>query len=489
MWYGRIPFPKQEQFIFDPHGPDGCPMFQGWLGGRGSAKTTGLARKAHLLSVMNPGETGSGRPVMGAIMGRSMTEVEQKILPWLWEAHGDLKRETGITWLKTADSDSQVLRFANGSGCYLLSYGDRATLERMGRGLTLAWCCTDELMRCPAVSSDDHMTVMVPALRDPRARQRAYVWVSSPNGLRGVTRRHYHGKLKNDPNWYLTHSTCFDNPYLLPADIERIKAGLSEAMWEQEGLGICLQPGHVVFHEYDDDLHVRPWAWSEYARTLIGIDWGLSHAYVCAVQVTEDGEWHVCDERKVTDTTRLRFRRVVEKFVDDVKDKCGGEIYMMACDRAVKSERAWLENKYDSECEAGVQYLSERQDQRIDWGLAAISGMLAPMDGDPRLFLSASLSATTDEATMGMRGAFQEYVRAQFKADTGELVTSDKPSKKTNADHQIDALRYLICCSAGEELLHGGHKIPYLTEDTGAHRGTDDEDDDNDRPRYRPRRE
>lgn len=484
MWYAGKPFPKQQQFLFDPHGPDGCPMYQGWLGGRGSGKTGGLGRKAFLLSTLNPGERGRA-PVMGAIMGRSMTEVEVKILPWLWEALGDVKRETGVTWLKSHDSGTQELRFANGSGAYLLSYGDRATLERMGRGLTVAWVIADELMRCPAVTSDDVLTVMAPALREPRARHRTFAWGSSPNGLRGITRRHYNAKMKGDPNWYLVHSTCFDNPYLRDEDIARIKAGLSDAMWLQEGLGVCLQAGHVVFHEYDEDKHVRPWTWSEHARTLIGIDWGTSKAIVIAVQVTEDGDWYVTDERKVTDTTRLRFRSTIERFVDEVREKCGGEIYMMACDRAVKSERNWLVNRYESECEAGVRYLSERQDQALDWGLAAISGMLAPMEGEPRLFCAASLSPTTEDATMGVRGAFQEYVRAQFRSDTGELVTSDKPSKKTSADDPIDALRYLICTSADEEVLHGGHRVPYLTEDTGAYQGGEDDDE---RPRYRQQR-
>lgn len=485
LWYSQVPFLKQQQFLFDPHGPDGCPMYQGTHGGRGSGKTGALGRKAYLLSLLNPGERGRA-PVMGAIMGRSMSEVEVKILPWLWEALGDVKRETGVEWLKSHDSDSQQLRFANGSGCYLISYGDRATLERMGRGLTLAWCIADELMRCPAVSSEDVLTVMAPALRDPRARHRCFAWGSSPNGLRGIVRRHYNAYQRGDKNWFLVHTTCHDNPHLKPEDIARIKAGLSDAMWQQEGLGICLQPGHVVFHEYDEDIHVVKRAWSEHARTLIGIDWGTGHAYVCTVQVTEDGVWTVMDERKVTDTTRLRFRRVVEDFVSSVRKRCGGDVFMMACDRAVKSERNWLMNRYESECEAGVRYLSERQDQALDWGLAAISGMLQPSEGEPRLFLSASLSPTTEDAVMGMRGAFQEYVRAQFRADTGELVTSDRPSKKTNADHQLDALRYLVCCSADEELLHGGHRVPYLTEDTGAYHGSDDDEDDG--PRFRPER-
>jgi len=471
-WYGKVRFPKQEQMLFDPHGPDGCPFWQGFLGGRGASKTFTAGRKTWLLSALNPTPEGDTRRVMIAMMGRSMTEVQQKMLPPFYEACADFRRATGVQWITGYDTDLQEIYFANGSGMYLLSYNDMGTLNRMGRGLNLAAVIVDELMWGSGVSSDAVVKTITPAIRDPRAKHKCFVWFSSPNGLRGIAKKH-----KNhfgDPNWFLVHATARDNPYMLDEDIARLSEGLSKSEIQQEIDGICLQPGAAVFHEFDEDRHIIPWRWSSRCRNVIGIDWGKGHAYICAIQVTEDGRWIVAAERKVTDTTRLRFRKVVEEFVEEVKDASNREIFMMACDRAVKSERNWLTNRFDDEVEAGVRYLTKKRQQRIDWGLNCISGMLDPVIGDSRLFLAASLSSSTDDAAMGLRGAFTEYVNVQYRAPDGELITIDEPSKKTNADHPMDALRYAICCSVDEEVLHGGHLLPVLDESSPTEH--DDED-------------
>jgi len=466
VWYGagKVPFPKQQQFLFDPHAPDGCAFYQGWLGGRGSGKSVGLGRKAFLLSLLNPGVEGDPNPVMGALMGRSMTEIQLKLLPHFDAAMDDFRRVTGITWRRTYNTDLQLMTFANGSGMYLLSYNDAATLSRMARGLTLGWIVTDEIMWGSAVSSNDVVRTAVACLRDPRAPHKCFVWGSSPNGLRGIAKKHH--VAYGSANWYLVHTKARDNPHLRDEDIARISEGLSKAEQQQEIEGICLQPGNVVFHEYAEERHLVTWTPSSACRNVIGIDWGKGHAYICAIQVTEDGRWFVWREEKVTDTTRMRFRDVVKRFVDQVEDETGRPIFLMACDRAVKSERNWLFNCYDDQVEAGVQYLNKRKSMAIDWGLNCISGMLDPVAGEPRLFLSASLSASIEDASMGIRGAFTEYVNVQFRAPDGEMITIDEPSKKTNADHPMDALRYAICCSVNEPMLHGGHKLPVFLDES-----------------------
>lgn len=466
LWYGggQKPFPKQQQLLFDPFGPDGCPFYIGWMGGRGSGKSVGLGRIAFELSLLNPAPEGDPKPVMGALMGRSMTEIQLKLLPHFDQAQDDFRAKTGISWRRNYDTDLQVMTFANGSGCYLLSYNDLATLNRMARGLNLAWIVVDELM-WGTVSSSDFVKTAVACIRDPRAKYKCLVWGSSPNGLRGIAKKHHVNY--GSPNWYLVQSTAHDNPYLKSEDIARLSEGLSRSEYEQEILGVCLQPGNVVFGEYTEDRHLVPFRPSSRNRNVVGIDWGKGHAYICAIQVTEEGRWYVWKEAKVSDTTRLRFRDIVKDFFEAVEEETGRPIFLVACDRAPKSERNWLMNAYDDQCEAGVRYLSKRRAMAIDWGLNCISGMLDPVIGEPRLYLSASLSASIDDATMGLRGAFTEYVNVQFRAPDGEMITIDEPSKKTNADHPMDALRYAICNSVDEVLLHGGHKLPVFLDEGG----------------------
>lgn len=470
-WYcrpGRKRHPQQERFIFAPHGPWGCPRYQGDSGGRGLGKSFALSRKAQVLAILNaPIE--AGPPVWGALFGRTMKEVHHKLLPIIYQDAAEIREAYGVDMMPRLNKEDQTLHWPNGSSAYILSYEDPKELNKT-RGYNLGWAVIDEADQHNTVSTDQLLAVVNFAVRDPRAKHQCICWASSANGLRGFHRLHHEAWLRKDRNFFLVGGTIFDNPYFDRAAVELMRSGTSKRLWLQEGLGVCLTPRNVVFGEYSEKHHVRPYRWDTDGdtRLVIFVDWGTSHAYVGAAQVNTAGRWVVCAERKEVDTTYPRFRKIVEEFVRDCVRRAGGnQPYLMAGDGAVRSEMLWLKNTYQAVCEGGVWQLPKDWEQRIDWGLALISSMLDPANGTkPRLYFASDLSPSTDDSVMGMRGAMVSYTYATFRTEVGEVVLTGTPSKRNNADHPIDALRYAICCSAFDAQLHGGKTLPFLDIDT-----------------------
>ena len=54
------------------------------------------------------------------------------------------------------------------------------------------------------------------------------------------------------------------------------------------------------------------------------------------------------------------------------------------------------------------------------------------------------------------------YTYQRVRMDSGDLVATNTPSKKNNADHPIDALRYALCSSRRMIELHGGSRLPFI---------------------------
>ena len=460
FWYSDKPFPVQERFVFEAHSDDGCPMHQGLCGGRGLGKTKGFGRKLLVLALLNSSGDPQN-PVWGAIFGRDLKEVHQKLLPPLLADIADIKRRTGIDWTPRIVKGEQVLHFPFGTSVYLLSYSKRDQLEK-ARGYNLAFAGFDEV-ELSGIAAEDILGIITPAIRDERAKHKCLFWTSTPNGLRGFVKVHHDAYEAGDPEYWLVTGTSYDNPYQSRAEIRRRTSRLSKRLYLQEYLGVVLQPLNVVFGEYSESRHLVRYRWSPYDKTIIGVDWGTSHAYICAIKVDDGGRWVVAKERKVVDTTPVRFRRDVVAFVDEVRRLDGGRsAYLMTCDPAVDSEKRWLVAKYSSECEAGVLCLEKTAERSVLWGLHLMSSMLDPIEEAPRLLVSDELPATTSDAEMGFRGALATYAYAQIRNDMGELITTNEPSKKNNADHPIDTVRYLVCVSRYMEELHGGQAMAFI---------------------------
>lgn len=466
-WYGPDPVtgksrrhPKQERFIFGPHHPHGCAAYQGMLAGRRVGKTVALVRKAILLLLLNPGDVED--PVWGGIYGRTRREAEKRIVRPLLRELRAMRRDLGLDLAPRYDKQNQEIHFANGTAILIGSYGKNDSLENQ-RGDTLGWAIVDEIERA-FMAADDILAVIGVAISDNRARHSCFVWASSPNGLRGMPLKHHEAFNRKDPRWFLVTAIISDNPFLRPEQIEAIKNGLSKRMWWQEGLGVCLSPSNVVFPEYDEvNKHLRRYRWNSDDQTVIAIDWGTTKAYIAAIKVTPEGDWIVARERKVTETTRPRFREEVSQFIAGcVNDDRGRWPALIACDGAVSSECKWARNAFGHE--TTVKWLRRDAEQGVQWGLNLISYMLDPAHehGRVRLFVADNLDPTTDPWHMGIRGAFRMYTYHMVRTESGEMMASDDPEKRNFADDPIDAVRYALCCSRRMDELHGGDRLPFV---------------------------
>lgn len=464
-WYGPDPLTGktrrhfgQERFIFGPHWSGGCAAYQGALTSRRWGKTFALVRKIILLLLLNPGDADD--PCWGGVYGRTRKEAEKRLIRPLLAELRRLRRDLGIDLAPRWDKQNQEIHFANGTAILIGSYGKNDSLENQ-RGDTLAWAVVDEIERS-FMSAEDILAVIGPAISDPRALHSCFVWASSPNGLRGMARKHFEAFQKRDQSHFLVTGTILDNPFLKPEMVEAIRAGLSRRMWAQEGKGICLAPTGAVFVAYAEERHVVPYTWDPRHRTVIGIDWGKAHAYICAIKVDERGRWVVARERKVTEVSTPQFREIVSEFIAAVTVDDNERLpALIACDGAVKDECWWLYRLFGNR--TTVRWLGKDAEQGIGWGLNLIEFMLDPAvkGRGCKLYFADSLDSTTDPERMGLRGAMPSYVYTKERADSGEMLSTNDPSKKGGPDHPVDALRYALCASIRMEELHGGTKLPF----------------------------
>lgn len=451
-------YEHQERFVFGGHAPDGCAFYQGWIGGRASGKTVGLAQKALVLALLNPG-------YIGAICGRTAGEVAKKILPHLFRAIAQVKAKTGIALLKPRgyDKHDQAIHFANGSIVYILSYGRMDQLELI-RGHDLAWALFDEIERCPNMPSELVFETVVPAIRAPGAPHKVFGWASSPDGLRGMPAKHLAAWERRDPEFYTVATTIYDNPYIERSVIGKMRAGLSYRQWLQEGLGSCLLPLNVIYGEYREQKHVKPYVWNAHDKTLVLVDWPGQVGYAAAVKVDSLGRWVVAAEKKSVDVSGPRWRKEVEEFVAYVVQRNqGGAVYGMVCDRSPQDEAEWLVNRFSKMCAGGVGYLDKADDVDVKKGHNLVSFMLEPNAGDdpPRLFVADDLTASIDPIGMGMRGGFQRYGFERVRGEDGVWINTDRPNKTNGADHMMDVIRYGVVHFRFDPLLHGGRALPY----------------------------
>ncbi len=436
-----------------------------FLGGRGTGKTYALCLKALYLALRNGGRmvAGSVHHTPGALMGRTAKEIDDKLEPIFLGHVAKFKQATGINLIKGYSGKHSRYTLVNGAQIYKISYG-RADSLRKARGYTFAWACVDEIEHAE-VYSKSAFEVISACLRHPYAQEQVFAIATTPDGLRGVT-AHFAKMIRREhPDYYAQTATVFDNPFVDDVFRDRLRDGCSARMWKQEGLGQILRPSEVVFTAYDTTRHLVDMEWEDGWPIVVGIDWGESHGYVCSIQVdARTGTWYVMSEFKMEDGSRPEFRRIVSKMIASLPR----DPYMIAADRAVRSENNWLRGTYSDKTEGGVRTVKSRDMQRVSWGVGAMSFMLDPGAGrSPRLYFSTGLSQSLERAGRGIRGAMINYRYRRQRGHDGEYTVTNVPESNTPNTHPVDALRYAVTCGAFDEFLHGGAPLSYAVVHEG----------------------
>ena len=468
---------KQVQFITAPR------RHTYFLGGVGTGKTKAATRKALFKALEQPGQT-------GLLLGRTGRDLQTTLIPSLFEDFDLFGESTGLQLVLEFSRGNQIVTLINGSRIILRPY-DR--VDKL-RGINAAWAGIDEIEYCLGDPLYSFNTI-AGRVRQGRPELRQVFVSSTPNGLRGVVAHFLARQTEGSDMYHVTHATCFDNPWIFDSGpclscggdkvsrggskcdrcggvgraseyIDAMREGTSRRMFRQEALGMVLKPVSAVFDSYDESKHVIPWSWDYTIKKWgLAIDWGTNHAYMMAIQFIErpervgdrilkPGTWIVADEKKCEGVSRETFRQEVIRFIR----KRRSLPYWISTDRAVKSENSWIKGAFPQVLH--TKWCESKDEQLVRNGLACISYMLDPFEGDPRLYFSDSLPKGVLKEGRGIRGAMVNY---SYKVDPRDRsVILDSINKDNINDHPVDSLRYAVVTSARHEALHGGTWLPYV---------------------------
>lgn len=442
--------PKQQRFIFGTR-----RRFRLFCGGIGSGKTWALCVLVLYLAMMNPG-------CPGLFAGRTGRDIQQTLLPTLFEVLDIFYERTGVQLFKDFNKSEMYIELTNGSIIWLRPYNRYDKL----RGLSMVWACLDEIEYCEG-DPMKAFSLVNGRIRKPsvKAKLKCLAVATTPNGLQGVVGLFFRMQREESERaalYFSVRATIFDNPTLDPADVAAVKAACSARQWKQEGLGLILKNVAVVFEEFEDERHLIDWRWQEGLPWVLSIDWGQNHAYHNAAQVLPDGRWIYAREEKLEgpEAGYMNHRAALRRFVDQMPSRPSH----IAADRAVPDQNDWVIREYGSTSTFAV--CESKLEQLVAPGIEMMRWALDPMDvkpseftgGTPYIYLSRELDL--DPAKEDHLGLYQAFLGYKHCRNRMGIIT-DKIDKDDKTDHPIDASRYGYVTTAMMPQFHGGVEHPY----------------------------
>jgi len=152
-----------------------------------------------------------------------------------------------------------------------------------GRGTENDLLLCDEVALCRSFL-EYYDKVLAPTLLTTKGRA---VFGSTPNGFNDfhkLTERAH-----SNPDWFYSHATSYDNDANEPAEIERIKAEVTEDRFAQEYLADFRKLEGLVFKEFNRERHVFDGEVTTFDEYIAGVDFGYKNP--CAViHIKRDGD-------------------------------------------------------------------------------------------------------------------------------------------------------------------------------------------------------
>ncbi|MCB9507980.1 MAG: hypothetical protein H6697_09975 [Myxococcales bacterium] len=447
--------------------------YQAWVGGRGIGKTYALSAKALALALENGGryrDDGTPVPVRGLILGRTGDEVTNKIVPYLDEHVRRFRELTGVPLVAGYSSKDVCYTLTNGVQLFLRSYGQPRTLAQV-RGWSLTFMLADEVAHAE-VDSNQLLRVGTWCVRDSTAPARCFAVTTSPDGARGIVGHFLKKWQAGHPDYAMWSTSILECSHVTAEDIAERRSGSTEETWAQEGLGLILQPSHIIYPQFSEARNIRP-APRRNARGrhivdpshywALAIDWGTNNAWVGVVDIAPSGRWVILAQKKYTGGSATEFRREVRSIHDYWARLYGRCFDIAGTDRAVPTENGWLRSSYP-DSRWGVLSCEGKAEQKRRAGIALVQWMLKPLEGEPRLYLSDELERGQTEDDMGIRDAIPAYCHMTRRV-RGVLTVMDEPEENTPPTHPCDGVRYLVTVSRHYEELHGGEPLPAIIDE------------------------
>ena len=312
--------------------------------------------------------------------------------------------ELGEGLIEDFNKGEMVARLRNGSEVLFRNADDPGKR----RGPNLRWAYLDEA----ALSGPDIWPVLLGRLR--QFGEPGHAWLTTtPKGRNWVWQRFVQEQMADHA---VIRARTHDNPYLMPEFVQGLEREYRGAFAAQELHGEFVAFEGLVYDEFRREIHVWQGDLPQFARIVMGMDWGYTNpAVVLVVGIDGDGRMFVVDEY---------YRRGVAldghvAAAVAMRDRWGcNEAY---CD---PSEPEHI----DKMREAGIA--AWPAENAVIAGIQQVKSRLAIAgDGMARLYITESCPYTLSE--------LESYAWAIRK---GERV--DQPEKSN--DHAMDTMRYVV---------------------------------------------
>ncbi len=259
------------------------------------------------------------------------------------------------------------------------------------------------------------------------------IFISTPNGF-----DHFHEMCiysqekmaKGDKNWFYSHATTYDNPFIDDSELDELKATTPDDVFDQEYLAIPTKKAGLVYKEFDKETHVikieRPdYEWAKY----VSIDFGQTNpTAVLFIGVDANDNIFVYDEI-------YRSNMFTSELASLIKAKQGP--YMITSfygDQAAAQSIRDLQ-EYGIHVHGVQKRAGTVTEDYFRSGIEKVRGYLKIQEGTgkPKIFIAAHCTNLIRE--------FESYSWKELP----EGATINKPERPDKSfDHCMDALRYFI---------------------------------------------
>ena len=392
-------------------------------GGLGSGKTTSGALAAFQLCLENPRtpEYGRAHPTF-LIAGITRSTIRDSSYKALMEIipSGMIEKE------RVADGEIYL-----NNGVKILMRTVRGTFT----GITAFGAWLDEAHLLPSSEKWPDLQMRV---RDARARTLGIIVTGVPVELAWLRTTFGMPEHAADPYRFTVHCDTYDNHYLSPIVLEQLKRSIGAADVETYLRGRWHKPDGAVFPEFESPRHVTAQEGNKGLPVHLSIDVGSQSAVVVAQDTPSildaagrhvPGQGlHVVDE-EITDAieTGPTIARVLSRgwrLVPGTSVVCvdpRSHRDVIAAVRAAIPEGVRIVIRKQGEPEYDVAY-----------GVRAMRAALKDAAGRTRLTFARSLPTTR-------RSLLTAMPSTRYKPNS-QIVHKDNAR-----DHQVDALRYIVC--------------------------------------------
>lgn len=252
------------------------------------------------------------------------------------------------------------------------------------------------------------------------------MFISTPNGF-----NHFYDiatRAQTSDDWFYSHATPYDNPYVNDRELERIKRERSEDNFYQEYMAEFRKMEGLVYREFKREAHViepnDPRIPSVGVRVM-GLDPGFDHPFgVVYAIIDDDDNWFVYDSIKVRQKT-------TDDILQMVRDHEAGQYFSA---RVMDSARPETIADWNAK---GIPVVSARKGKdSVARGIERIANRLKlreQITGPPRpkLYITSNNTDLIEE--------MERYRRAL--PAPGAEKGREQPIKEY--DDLLDALRYI----------------------------------------------